>query len=408
MTYIGELTKNWRPLLAATIGVGSGMSIHGTVTSAMAPSLIADNGWTNAEFALVGGLGVVSSAAIPFIGRMTDVLGVRMTALIGQVAMPLMWFSYSLMPGPIGVYIGLFIFQSIIGMTTTATVYTRLPVQYISGARGLALAIVASGPAFVSAVAGPVINSYIEANGWRAAYQALALATAMLGLITYLMIPKDSAHKGEKRPARRARDDYPLILKSGSFWILFATMYLCNLPLPLILTQLKLVLLANGVSGTGAGVMFTALSVGMLAGRFIAGFGLDKFQPFIVSFVTLAVPSIGLFLIASSLDAPAVLTLAVFLVGFSFGAEGDIIAYIVARQFGVGVYSSVMGLLTAVSSLASASGAAFLSYILASTGSYNPYLITVGCAVILGALPLLWLSRMPKVERDGEAQAQPA
>lgn len=33
MSYFAELRANWRPLLAATIGMGSGMSIVGVVTS---------------------------------------------------------------------------------------------------------------------------------------------------------------------------------------------------------------------------------------------------------------------------------------------------------------------------------------------------------------------------------------
>ena len=96
--------------------------------------------------------------------------------------------------------------------------------------------------------------------------------------------------------------------------------------------------------------MFTALSLGMLMGRFITGIALDRFNPYFVSFITLGIPSLGLYLIASSLDAPTVLTFAVFCLGFAFGAEGDIVAFLVARSFGVEIYSSVLGLMTAVMS----------------------------------------------------------
>jgi len=133
----------------------------------------------------------------------------------------------------------------------------------------------------------------------------------------------------------------------SAFWILVVSMLLCNLPQVIMLTQLKPLLLDNGVSGPGAAVMFSALSIGMLAGRFLTGIALDRFSPYPVAFITLGLPSLGLFIIASSLDAPAVLTIVVFCLGFAFGSEGDIVAFLVARRFGVAIYSSVLGLLTA-------------------------------------------------------------
>ncbi|MGS7457668.1 MFS transporter, partial [Mycobacterium tuberculosis] len=78
-----EIAAAWRPLLAATLGMGTGMSIIGTVTSAVAPSLVSDAGWSKADFALVGTLGLLTALAMPFIGRLADVLGVKLTALIG-------------------------------------------------------------------------------------------------------------------------------------------------------------------------------------------------------------------------------------------------------------------------------------------------------------------------------------
>jgi MFS family permease len=395
MTYFEELRRNWRPLLAAMIGVGSGMSLAGTITSSLAPSLIADNHWARSEFALVGGLGLVSSLAFPFIGRLADVIGVRWTALIGQITLPLVYLAYSMMSGSLSTYITIFVIQSVICVTTTATVYTRLVVQNIERARGLALAIVVSGPAIVGAIGGPLLNGYVEAHGWRASYQALAIFATIAGIITFLLIPRETGRGGAvPRVRRRAADDYPVIFRSPAFWILIGSMLLCNLPLVIMLTQLKLLLLDNGVSGGGAAVMISALSIGMLAGRFLAGVALDRLRPHIVSFITLGLPSIGLFIIASPYDAPAVLTLAVFFLGFAFGAEGDIMAYLAARQFGVEIYGSVMGLLTAATSTSAAIGAALLSLTLARTGGFGLFLVVAGVAVFAGAASLLLLGRV--------------
>lgn len=371
----------------------------GPVTTALAPSLIAGNHWSPADFAKVGSIALFTSLAFPIIGRLADVLGVRLTALIGMTTLPLAYLAYSLMDGSLSTYVVIFFIQSLLCVTTTSTVYTRLVVQHVEKARGLALAIAASGPAVSGVIMGPVLNHYVEAHGWQASYQALAIFATIAGVIVFLLIPPERRAAPVEAAAttapkkRRARDDYPVIFRKPAFWCLVGAMLLCNLPATIMLVQLKLLMLANGISGEGAGVMLAAMSIGMLAGRFVAGVALDRFRADLVSFVTLGLPSIGLFIIASNWDAPTVLTFAVFCIGFSFGAEGDIIGFLVARHFGVEVYSSVMGLLTFCTSFSTASGALLLGMTMEKTGGYDLYLIIAGCGVLIGASLLLLLGK---------------
>lgn len=397
MTYLEDLLRNWRPIVAATIGMGSGIALGGTITSALAPHMIAGNGWDKADFALVGSLGLISAAAFPFVGRLVDVAGVRLTALIGQISLPLVYLAYSMMSGSLAGFVAIFIVQSLLCVTTTATVYTPLLMQNITLARGMALAIVASGPAVVGAIGGPVLNAYVEANGWRASYQALAAFSIVAGIVTFLLIPPERKATATRKAApQKSGADYPAILKSPAFWILAVAMLLCNLPQVIMLTQLKVLLLDNGVSGSGAGVMIGALSLGMLTGRFLTGLALDRFNPYLVSFVTLGLPSMGLFVLASSFDAPLVLTGAVFFLGFAFGAESDIVAYIIGRCFDGKVYGSVMGLIAAVVMVSSALGAVLLSLVLEHTGGFELFLVLSGCAVLTGAALLLRLNALEK------------
>ncbi|MEO5587203.1 MAG: MFS transporter [Novosphingobium sp.] len=399
----------WRPLLAATLGMATGMSMAGPVTTAIAPSLIDGNGWSPADFAKVGSIALFTSFAFPVIGRLADVLGVRWTALIGMVTLPLAFLAYSMMNGQLSVYIAIFFLQSVLCVTTTSTVYTRLVVQHVEKARGLALAIAASGPAVAGIIMAPILNHYVETNGWQASYQALAIYAAIAGVVVFLLIPPEKkappvaagAAPLALPPKRRAREDYPVIFKTPAFWLLLGAMLLCNLPATIMLVQLKLLMLANGVTGEGAGVMLMTLPLGMLAGRFVAGVSLDRFKPNFVSFLTLGLPSIGLFLIASSWDSPAILTFSVFCIGFSFGAEGDILGFLVARHFGVQIYSSVMGLLTFVTSFSTASGALILGITMGWTGGYELYLIISGIGVLLGATLLLFM-------KDGRAPSEQA
>ena len=377
------------------LGLATGNSIVGIVTSAIAPALIADAGWSKAEYAMIGSLTLFTALVLPFIGRLADTLGVRLTALIGLVTVPLVYLAYSFCGGSLRVYIAIYLVQTTICVTTTSMIYTRLIVQHVEKARGLALAIVASSPALAGMVGGPILNAYVEANGWQASYRALALFVACTGVITFLLIPPDRPVRTPREKAPRAAGVYREILGMPAFWIVAGSMLLCNLPQTLLLTQLKLLVLDQGVSGSDAAVMFSALSLGMLAGRVVTGVALDRFVPHIVAFIAMGVPGLGLFVIASPWDAPGVVMMAIFFLGFAYGAEGDAIAFLVARHFRLEVYSSVMGLITAVTSFSTAAGAALLSLTLARTGSFDPFLNGTAIAVVAGAALLLRLGRCP-------------
>ncbi|MCE7795317.1 MFS transporter [Sphingobium sufflavum] len=392
--YLEELRVQWRPLLAAIIGMSSGYSITNYVTSIMAPHMLTEFGWSKSEFAAIGSLGLISTLVFPFIGRLTDLIGVRKTALIGVLSFPISYTLLSMQNGDIRLYIALFLFMGIICITTTATVYSRMVVQYVTNARGLALAIVASGPAVMGVLAAPLLNNFVEAHGWRAGYVVMAVFSGAVGLFALAMMPKDRRDGAAPLPkTRAAREDYPEIFRNRAFWVLGGAMLLCNLPQVIALTQLNLVLLDNGVSAAGVSGMISAFAVGTLAGRFICGVALDRFPPHLVAACGMALSSMGLFLIASSLDAYPVVMLSILLIGLSFGAEGDLVSFLVVRAFGVRVYSSVMGMMTAIISVSASVGALVLGIMLKQTGTFSTFLTICGVAVLTGSLLFLLMPR---------------
>lgn len=398
MGYLRELLTQWRPLLAALIGLGSGYSLTVYTTSIMAPHMIAEFGWTRADFTMVSSVSLPAVAMFPIVGRLADVIGVRRTALIGVIALPLAYLALRAMTGDIWIYVALYFAQSVICITTTTTVYSRIVVQYIKNARGLALALVASGPAITGAFLGPVLNDYVVENGWREGYLALAVFAVFAGGFALLLMPSEKkADAASKAPPRRAREDYPAIARTPAFWLMFAAMLLINLPLVLAHTSLNLMLEDNGVTPAHASGMISAFATGVLVGRFLSGLALDRFPPNLVAAIGLGVPGLGLFALASSFDAPSIIMAAVFMFGLSNGAEGDVVGFLVVRNFGVGVYSSVLGLMTLAMATASSVGAALLSLTLTWTDNFSLFLTIGGCAVVLGAMLLLWLKPSPEI-----------
>lgn len=395
-TYVGELARQWRPLLAAFLGLGSGFSTSGYVVSIMAPRMIAEFGWSKASFAMIGSLALTSVPFFPVVGRLADRIGVRRTALIGIVVMPIVYLALSRMTGDIRVYMVLYVVQAVLCLTTTATVYTRTVVRHVAQARGLALAIAASAPAVFGALGGPLLNNFVAANGWRAGYQVMAVYALIAGIAAVLLLPGKRTLSGTARIVSASASSFKeAMTRNPAFWILAASMLLCNFQQVIALTQLNLILIDDGVALLAVSGMISALAVGTLLGRFVCGLALDRFPARIVAALGMALTSVGLFLLASPLNIWSVQFASVLLIGMSIGAEGDLLGYLVVHYFGIARYSSVMGVLTALISITAAAGAIILGLFLRGHGSYSAFLSLCGVAVLLGSAILLFLPKNP-------------
>jgi predicted MFS family arabinose efflux permease len=331
---------------------------------------------------------------------------VRRIALIGVISTPVSYIALSQCDGDISQFVAVMLLQVIFGSTTTATVYSRLVAESFQRARGLAFALVAGWPAVVGAIGVPLLTDTIETYGWRAGYHALAVFSTVVGIVALLLIPRRA--NSASRPVttrQRARTDYGALVRNPTFWLIVAGVFLCNLPQTLNSMQLNLMLLDNGVSHAQASMMVSIFAVGVIIGRFVCGVALDRLPSHLVAAVGMGLPSIGMFIIASSIDTTGTLSFAALLLGLSMGAEGDIYAYLVVRHFGVKVYSSVLGLTTAVLGIATSVGSVILSITLARTDSFSLFVLFGGIVTVVGSALFLLLGREPVEKRARERHA---
>jgi MFS family permease len=400
--YLDELRVNWRPLTGAFIGLSGGLMMASYVMGIMAPYLIGEFGWPKSQFALISGLGLVSVIVFPVVGRLTDLVGVRRAAMVGAVSAPLLFLA-STQLHDLRTYAILYSLQCFLLVTTTPPVYCRAVVQHIKHARGLALGIAISGPALTVAIGGPILNNFVAGHGWRAGYWTLAAFTAITGVAAMLLLPaarrKDEPKK--VRP-RAAKEDYRKIFHTRAFWIIFFAVLLCTMPQSVMMTQLSLVLAANGAAGAAASAIISVFATGMLLGRFLCGMALDRFSSRIVAALGQCLSAVGLFIFASGLNARPMLMLAAGLFGLTAGAEGDVIAYLVVRNFGVRIYSSVAGMIAATVAISAVIGFVLLSVMLKAFGHFAPFLTLVGVLVLIGSSLFLLLSANPVVADGAE------
>ena len=395
-----EFRRHWRPLLAAFLGMGSALSLNSYILSTFAPYLIDEFSWTRSQWAMLGIVQILVMICLPVAGRLTDMFGVRPVAAVGALSFPVFLVAIATMNGNIYVYLAIYISQTIICSTTTATVYSRLVAEAFSVKRGLALAICGSSPPVVGALGAPLVTAFVESHGWRSGYLAVAVFCAICAVLVLMLIPRQP--KPQPKPLHAAPDAaagqksvgvYARIFATPIFWMMLCATFLVNMPFTLATSHLKLVVLEQGLDDATAAALVSVFAVGSIIGRVLSGAALDYLPANVIAAIVFGLPFAGLLLLASPFDSAAIVTVAILLVGLSFGGEGDIIPYLVTKYFGISVYSTVLGLLSAAMGSAMAAGNIILVFTLDSTGGFTLYLLVAAAGAFIGSAMFMLMGR---------------
>lgn len=389
-----EFRVNWRALVAACAGLIAGTSsIY--LNNLFSPALIAEFGWQKSQFALIGLTTVIAIFSLPIAGRLADQFGMRRIALVGVIGLPAVFCALALQPGSFVVFFLLSALQMLmVSSLVGIVVYGRLIVRYFSSARGLALGIGSCMPALAAGALSPVLGAFIESEGWRAGYVAMAIVGAVLGALALLMVPRGFQDRDTRPPeARRARRDYGELIRSRPFLVIFGAMLLCNLHFTMQTTQLTIVVIELGIDPLVAAGMISIFAAGVIIGRLLCGLALDRYPARFVATVCFLFPALGLAILSVSIADIALVGFAVATLGFSVGAEGDVAAYLATRYFRKELFSSVLGLFTSAMAISAMTGALVISATVEATGTYSLFLTISALTMFLGALSFLLLGR---------------
>ena len=407
MSYLGEIRQNVRPLLAASLGLGTSMPLDAYTNSIFAAKLIKEFGWDRSQFALYGLVALATIVVLPFVGRFTDRFGVKRVALVGTTLMLLVFIGYSQMQGSFAMFMTLSAFKLICGHMTSAVVYTRLIAANFERARGLALTIVNCTPAFLGALAAPALTASIETVGWRTSYLLVGLFMFVCGMIALMLIlPEDNETakaKAAEDAANRlgARAAFGEVVKNRLFWIIAPAVYLIMIATPLQSSQLAIMLEDNGLGAASIAWVISVFSISTIAGRIVCGLALDKFSVPLVATLCTIPPVIGFFLLATDWNSIGVIAFSMALAGFAVGAENDLFVFLIARYFKLEIYSSALSLLFGFVFIGTATGSVAISATLKTTESFSAFLYFVSGTTLVGSIMFLLL--LGKRQISGES-----
>lgn len=403
--YRAEFASHWRALAATALGIGGGVALSIYLNNLFLPHLSREFGWTDQQFALTGVAALGATLGVLISGRMADRFGVRRVAQVGVIGLPLVWLAFTQLSSDIRHYYGLFTLKMLIGTTTTSVIYARVTAERFMAARGLALALAIGGAPVIGGLAAPLVGLVIEAGGWRIGYLVLAALSAVLGGAAWFLLPRERGpgFAGVTPALASTRQVYVTLARAPVLWLLVAAMLLCNLPALMISLQTKPMLLSLGVPGEAAAWLVSVYAAGVLTGRLACGLALDHFPAHRVAALAMGLPALGLLLLASQPGSLWLFALAMALLGLSQGAEGDIVAYLVARLFTFDLFGTVAGIITAAIGIAAAFGGLLLSGMLGGGGGYVGFLVLCAITVAIGAALFLLVGRPRFAARVGEA-----
>lgn len=399
----GELGRGWRNLAAASIGIGLGIASYTPVSSLFLAALETEFGWSKvvASGALIAL--PIAAVALPLAGWLIDRFGVRLVSGASAVGVVLSYIWLSRMNGAVNQFYLALILLNVLGCATGPVAYTRLVAAQFNKSRGTALAISLFGIAFISILMPQFIGAAIGNFGWRGGYLAFAAAAATGAIFAQaLMQPHitiTGAGKGEGVPIRAA-------VGSRHFWILGAAIFAISAAAFGLVAQFQSVLADRQIGMQGATLYLSLLAFSIMISRLIVGRALDLTHPERWAAAAMLVAALGAALFLLGPVGSVATGLAILLLGFSIGAELDLMSFFCARLFGIRHYAAIYGFLSMFFYAGIAAGSVGYGVSRSLTGSYAAGLSGSTLLLVIAAILFLVLGQLPPRIASGGADVR--
>jgi len=392
-----EFSRHWLLVLVCAVGIGVGVSSLPFYTQGLfIEAWIADFGWTRAQASLgILGSTLALAAVLPFIGSIVDRYGLVTPVMISLLGLSLAYVLLGMFVQSIATFVILAMLQAILGSASSPLAYTRAINAVFNKQRGLALGVALSG-AGVAATFGPtLISNAIDAFGWRGAYYAMALFTLAVGAVIVLVLSRlNGAKTAANIDMEAANRDFLVAKASRTYWTIMAAIFCLSLGLGGLMIHFVPILLDVGFATNEAVKIAGVIGIAVVLGRLLVGFAVDRiFAPRVAIAILLACISgvLALALLGSVVAVPAA-----FVIGFSVGAEVDLIGYLVARYFGMHAYGQIYGRQYSTFLIATGLSPVILGAVRDATGTYTASLITAAAFMVISAA---LFAKLPKFEQ---------
>jgi len=400
----------YAPVILLSCVIGLAFSISPTFLVSMSvfiKPLAAEFGWGRTQVsAAVSVSTLLLAICSPMIGPMLDQYGPRRVILVATMLFAAAVASMAALNGNYVVYLAIAALIGITGTGSNAFAYLSILPNWFDRRYGLSLGVAMIGVGLGQLAAPLYANALVSEYGWRAAY-------AVIGLLIFLVTVPNALFLLRDRPggqvAKRAKstDSAPGSTRREAiaqpvFWRLSLSFFLITVSASGCIIHLVPLLTDRGVTPANAAAMAGLIGASLLIGRLVTGVLLDYISATLIGVVCFAAAAVGIAMLMVGLQGPLV-PLSIILIGTAFGVEGDLMAYMTRRIFGMRAYGAIYGLMFGTFNAGIVLGPPLMGLSYDLTKSYTNGLTALFVLAILSVVLIGW----PSAKRPYQPEAQP-
>jgi MFS family permease len=389
-----------------TMAVGP-ILITGTFSIFVKP-LAGTFGWSRGDisfgFSLVA---FIIAFYAPILGMLIDRFGPRIVIATGAVVFGAGFCSFWFLSNSLWQFYGLYLLTAFGGASLTSLPFATLISRWFTQQRGLALGLMGTGVFLGGMYAPPLVTHIITIAGWRWAYVTLGVIIWCVALPMSLFFLMDRPQQKGLRPLGEEGGELERLTATSShtpnrsltlaearrtspFWCMAVSFALLSAVSHAAITHFAPLLTDKGLSPQQAATALMLLSAMGVLGRIIAGYLVDRFPAHLVATGLFLGVVLGLVAAFSAEELPSALVFAA-MIGLGFGAETDLMPYLIAHHFGLASFGKIFGWIYGAFALGGMLGPLLMGKTFDATGSYHLALTILIPATILSAVLMLAL-----------------
>jgi MFS family permease len=400
-----EFRRGWPIVVAAMFGIAFGLSPMPFYTIGIfAPLLAHEFHWSFAQ--IFAGITCTTAAVIiasPAVGLASDRYGVRRVALTSVALFGLSFMALALSNGSLLLYYATWLVVALLGAGTLPITWTRAVNNGFQSGKGLALGLSLIGTGLFGYLIKPLAAWFIGEWGWRGAYIAIGALPLLIALPLGLLCFRDPAQgvidPSNRREAARARAAVTpgLTMRQTCgewrFWLLGGCFVSLAFAVGGLIPNMENMLKLAGFQHPSIVSLTSLIGLSVIAGRILGGWLIDRFWAPAVAAVLLSAPAAACQILAAPDLSYHAAMLAIALIGMAAGAEYDLLAYMVARYFGMKSYGGIYGALYSCFALGAGVGPVIFGANFDRSHSYVVILHVAGGLFLGPALAMLLLGK---------------
>lgn len=409
--YQGKVFYGWWIVAAGFLIMGAAYGIVTNCVGLFVKPVTESMGFTRQAFSMNQTLVSFAMMAIPLLsGKIFSRFNVKTVMRVCTVTLVLAYGAYSLCTSlPMFYGCSLIIGLSLGGVTSVPL--SLLVSNWFHERRGLAIGLVFMGSGVGGMVFNPIVSTLLQNVGWRATYQVMAVAVAILvAPMTFFVVKQEPAEMGLTPLGNgRVLSDGPvgdgMLFRDAKKTPQFYLLCLCTMTASMagsVLMQNNAPYLTDIGYSVAVGATVTAMCQGSLAvGKMLLGQFYDKLGTRRATFLSNGATILGLCCMLLAGFAPALIPIVLCQgLGCAFGTVAHPI--ITQAIFGLKDYSTIYGIISAMGSLGGALAPVFAASIYDGTGSYKGAFLAM--AAVLAVITLIYSRICPAEKKEPQPE----